>query len=210
VRAYVQSVLRRFGGDSRVVVWDLFNEPDNDYFYTTEDLPNKREVALVLLRKVFTWAREVNPGQPLTVGAWRESWGDTAKIGAIDRYALEQSDVITFHAYSDSADVAARVNALTRYGRPMLCTEYLARTYGSRIQTVLPLLASLGVGAYNWGLVSGKTQTIYDWSSWSKKQTAEPRIWHHDLLRWDGTPFDSVEIRVIREVATAKAGGRQR
>jgi hypothetical protein len=164
----------------------------------------------VLLRKVFLWAREVNPSQPLTVGAWRENWEDTMKISAVDRYALEQSDVISFHAYSDSADVAARLDALSRYGRPRFCTEYLARTHGSRIQTILPLLASRGVGAYNWGLVSGKTQTIYDWSSWSKKQTTEPRVWHHDLLRGNGTPFDSAEVRVILEVAARKVGGGQR
>jgi hypothetical protein len=203
LRPYVQGVLRRFRNDKRVQVWDLFNEPDNENkdAYGKQELPNKAEMALVLLRTVFAWAREVNPSQPLTVGVWREEdFTDAGPKTAVARMALEQSDVISFHAYNDANGVEKRINVLRRLGRPLLCTEYLARSFGNTIQAVLPLLRTNDVGAYTWGLVDGKTQTIYPWSSWTQPFTAEPPVWHHDLFRRDGKPFDEAELRVIRSV----------
>ena len=93
-----------------------------------------------------------------------------------------------------------RIAALRRHGRPMLCTEYLARSFGSTIQTVLPVLKNNRVGAYTWGLVDGKTQTIYPWSSWTKPFTAEPPVWHHDLFRRDGRVYSEEEAKVIRSL----------
>jgi Cellulase (glycosyl hydrolase family 5) len=203
LRPYIQGVLRRFRNDKRVQAWDLFNEPDNQNTdaYGKQELPNKSEMALALLRTVFAWAREVNPSQPLTVGLWREEdFTDEGPKTAVGRVALEQSDVISFHAYNDANGVEKRINVLRRHGRPLLCTEYLARSFGNTIQAVLPVLRTNNVGAYTWGLVDGKTQTIYPWSSWTKPFTAEPPVWHHDLFRKDGTPFDEAELRLIRSL----------
>jgi hypothetical protein len=203
LKPYVQGVLRRFANDRRVHAWDLFNEPDNlnADAYGKQEIPNKEEMALALTRKVFAWAREVNPSQPLTVGPWRgEDFTEKGPATPLGRYALEQSDVVTFHAYTDPSELAQRILVLRAYGRPMLCTEYLAREFGSTIQTALPLMRAADVGAYTWGLVSGKSQTIYPWSSWNKAFTAEPRVWHHDLFRRDGTPFDEAELKVIRSL----------
>ena len=207
LRPYIQGVLRRFAKDKRVHAWDLFNEPDNKNTdaYGKQELANKSEMALVLLRSVFGWARDVNPDQPLTVGLWRdEDFSDEGPKTPVARVALEQSDVISFHAYNDANGVEKRIAALRRHGRPLLCTEYLARSFGSTIQTVLPVLHAKDVGAYTWGLVAGKTQTIYPWSSWTKPFSAEPPVWHHDLFRRDGTPFDEAEVRVIRSLTTKK------
>ena len=190
--------------------WDLFNEPDNKNTdsYGKQELANKSEMALLLLRSVFGWAREVNPDQPLTVGLWRdEDFSDEGPKTPVARAALEQSDVISFHAYNDANGVEKRIAALRRHGRPLLCTEYLARSFGSTIQTVLPVLHAKDVGAYTWGLVAGKTQTIYPWSSWTKPFSAEPPVWHHDLFRRDGTPFDEAEVRVIRSLTKKKTQG---
>ena len=203
LKPYVQAVLRRFATDRRVHAWDLFNEPDNlnADAYGKQEIPNKEEMALALTRKVFAWAREVNPSQPLTVGPWRgEDFTQKGPTTPVGRYALEQSDVITFHAYTEPFELAQRIAVLRAYGRPMLCTEYLAREFGSTIQTALPLMMAAEVGAYTWGLVSGKSQTIYPWASWEKPFTAEPRIWHHDLFRGDGTPFDEAELKIIRSL----------
>jgi len=57
------------------------------------------------------------------------------------------------------------------------------------------------VGAYFWGFVAGKTQTIYPWDSWTKNYTEEPKVWFHDILRKDGTPFDAKEVSFIKKVA---------
>lgn len=207
LRPYVQGVLRRFRTDRRVQSWDLFNEPDNDNTdaYGKQELADKSEKALALLRSVFAWAREINPDQPLTVGVWRgEDFSDAGPKTAVGRVALDESDVISFHAYNDATGVEQRIGVLRRHGRPLLCTEYLARSFGNTIQAVLPVLKANNVGAYTWGLVDGKTQTIYPWSSWTKPFTAEPAVWHHDLFRKNGTPFDEAELRVIRSLTGKK------
>ena len=43
----------------------------------------------------------------------------------------------------------------------MICAEYMSRGTGSTFQASLPILQKYNIGAINWGLVSGKTQTIY-------------------------------------------------
>jgi hypothetical protein len=207
VRPFVQGVIRRFRSDKRVHAWDLFNEPDNENTdaYKQQELANKADMALLLLRSVVAWARDINPEQPLTVGLWRgEDFGDDGPKTPVARAALEASDVISFHAYNDAAGVEKRIAVLGRHGRPLLCTEYLARSFGSTIQTVLPVMKAHGVGAYTWGLVAGKSQTIYPWSSWTMPFTSEPPVWHHDLFRRDGRPFDEAEVQVIRSLTGKK------
>ena len=67
-----------------------------------------------------------------------------------------------------------------------------------------PILGNLKqdkVGAINWGLVNGKTQTIYPWSSWKTVFTGEPDLWHHDIFRADGSAYLAAEVDYIRSVA---------
>ena len=66
----------------------------------------------------------------------------------------------------------------------------------------LPIFKKEQVGCYNWGLVSGKTQTIYAWGT--KKGAPEPEIWFHDLLNKDGTPFDPNEAYLFRKLTNRK------
>lgn len=199
---YVKGVLRRYRDDRRVQVWDLFNEPDNPNAdaYGKVEIPNKAERALALLKKTFAWAREVNPSQPLTAGVWRSDWSRPERISEIEKYMLEESDVISFHSYSPLARVKRQVEALKRYGRPLLCTEYMARPAGSTFDPVLGYFKEERIAAYNWGFVSGKSQTIYPWETWKKTYTAEPKVWFHDIFRPDGTPFDEKEVAYIRKL----------
>jgi hypothetical protein len=73
----------------------------------------------------------------------------------------------------------------------------MARTIGSKFQTHIPMFHEENVGAINWGLVSGKTNTIFPWNS--PKDAPEPKVWFHDVFRKDGTPFDQEEINVIKQ-----------
>jgi len=54
------------------------------------------------------------------------------------------------------------------------------------------------VGCCNWGLVAGKTQTIYPWGSPSG--APEPKVWFHDLLSKDGTPFIAEEAKLLKNL----------
>lgn len=202
MKPYVQSVIGRFRNDKRVQVWDLFNEPDNPVpQYKDVELPNKKEMARLLLQKAFVWAREMNPTQPLTSGVWvGTSWGDPAKLNAMEKLQLEESDVISFHNYGKIEDLKQCVESLKRYNRPILCTEFMARGNGSVFDPHLGYMASQNVGAYCWGFVDGKSQTIYPWDSWKKQYTGEPSPWFHDILRRDGTPYSTNEVRYIKSV----------
>ena len=200
LEGYIKGVLKHFAQDERVLYWDLYNEPDN-VSGNGNEIENKAAYSLMLLEKVFRWAREVNPSQPLTTGIWRgdiDAWGTPAELPEIDRFMVENSDVISFHAYDGNMeDVQKKIIELKKYDRPLLCTEYLARGQGNTFQTVLPILKENNIAAINWGLVSGKTQTIYPWSSWRTKFTDEPDVWHHDIFRPDGTPYDEAEVSYI-------------
>jgi hypothetical protein len=201
LKDYVQGVIRHFRNDRRVQVWDIFNEPDNPVRqYKDVELKNKAEMALILLRKSFEWAREVNPSQPITCGVWIGTWSDPAKLTAMEKLQLEESDVISFHTYSNLDQVKKCITSLKRYNRPLLCTEYMARPQGSRFDPILGYFKEQNVAAYNWGFVDGKTQTIYPWDSWDKKYTAEPPEWFHDIFRRDGTPYKREEVEYIKSL----------
>lgn len=206
MKGYVKGVISRFAKDKRVHAWDLFNEPDNPNVsaYGKVELKNKAEVALILLKKAFAWAREVNPSQPITAGVWRGDWSGDVELELMNAFLLDESDIITFHCYANPNEMKKRVASLKQFGRPILCTEYMSRPTGSTFQNILPYLKEQNVSAYNWGCVAGKTQTIYPWASWRKKFTSEPPVWFHDIFRKDGTPYLSDEVTTIRKL-TGKA-----
>ena len=97
-----------------------------------------------------------------------------------------------------------RVEQLEIYNRPIMCTEYLARSQGSTFQAMLPLLKEKQIAAINWGFVAGKTNTIFPWASWDEDFTSAPEVWHHDILMPDKTPFDKAEIDFIKKMTSIK------
>jgi hypothetical protein len=201
LKPYVVGVISHFRDDPRVLMWDLMNEPDNENgSYKAQELPNKAEVALRLLREEWKWARSTNPSQPLTSGVWKDDWSSDDKLSAMASFQLQNSDVITFHSYDPPDEMKSRIASLRRLGRPIVCTEYMARPRGSTFAAILPLLKAERVGAYNWGFVNGKSQTIYPWDSWEKTYTGEPPVWFHDIFRKDGSPYDPKEVTLIRQL----------
>ncbi|UCF17097.1 MAG: hypothetical protein JSW59_06480, partial [Phycisphaerales bacterium] len=131
---------------------------------------------------------------PLSVGVWFEN-------RELNDYQLSASDVITFHNYGNAKSLSGQIRRLKKHGRPLICTEWLRRGH-SDVASSLPIFKKEQVGCYNWGLVSGKTQTIYAWGT--KKGAPEPKIWFHDLLRKDGTPFDPKEAYLFRQLTNRK------
>jgi hypothetical protein len=201
LQEYVTGVLTQFRNDDRVLGWDLWNEPDNPArAYRSVERTDKEELVAELLPQVFAWARAVNPRQPLTSAVWDGEWGDPDYRSTISGIQLDNADVITFHCYGEPANFESRISELAPLGRPILCTEYMARTLGSTIDTILPIAKQYNVGALNWGLVAGKTQTYFPWDSWDHSYTTIPNLWFHDLLRPDGQPFQDSEIQAIRQL----------
>jgi hypothetical protein len=199
---YVTAVLTQFRTDDRVLGWDLWNEPDNPARqYRNTERSDKEQLVANLLPQVFRWARAVDPSQPLTSGVWHGDAGDPQGRNGISDIQLANSDVVTFHSYAEPQGFDNRISELTPLGRPIICTEWLARTKGSTVDGVLPVAKRRNVGAFNWGFVAGKTQTYFPWDSWDHPYTSVPKVWFHDLVRPDGRPFQETDMKTIGMLA---------
>jgi hypothetical protein len=181
---YVTDVMTRFAHDKRILLWDLYNEPGNS---------GKRDSTMVLLQKIFQWARAVNPDQPISAGLW--NW----RYEKLNAFQALNSDVITYHSYEEPDKHLQVIQVLKAFGRPLICTEYMARLRNSRFSNILPLLKKENVGAINWGFVSGKTNTIYAWDT-PLKDGSQPIEWFHDIFFKDGTPYRQDEVELIRKL----------
>lgn len=188
LEAYVKGVVGTYANDERVLIWDVFNEPSNSGYM---------DAVVPLLKKSFEWARAANPDQPITAGWWHAH-------PLSNEVMFGNSDIITFHSYLSPGSLKSQIEQLQRdYGRPVICTEYLSRGQNSTFEGCLPIFKKYNVGAMNWGLVKGKTNTIY---SWYKKIPSgeEPSVWFHDIYRPDGSAFSPVEVNFIKSI-TGKA-----
>jgi hypothetical protein len=204
---YVKGVLGAFAKDDRVLGWDVWNEPDNSNGGRDGDLKpeTKTEIVLKLLPRVFEWARALHPTQPLTSGIWKGDWSSPEKLSPVEKIQIELSDVISFHSYDKSEEFEKRVLWLQQYHRPILCTEYMARSNGSTFQGTLPIARKYRVAAINWGLVAGKTQTYYPWDSWQHPYVDhEPAMWFHEIFHTNGRPYDEQEVTFIKEIIAGK------
>jgi len=184
LKKYVTDVLTTFKHDKRILLWDLFNEPGNS---------NKGDASLDLLSKIFTWAKTANPDQPVSSGMW--DWN----LEKLNKFQLTHSDVITYHDYEEPEKHQRVVQILKASGRPVICTEYMARLRGSTFENSMPMLKKENVGAINWGLVSGKTNTIYAWDT-PMPNGDEPKLWFHDVFKQDGTPYKQEETNLIKQL----------
>jgi len=192
---YVKALLSRFGDDRRIVLWDLYNEPGNgsagDHF-TTSGL--RENASMPLLQDVFRWAKEADPSQPVTAAPWKFE----KEFDELNRFMFENSEIVTFHCYSAPGELNERINFIRfeAKGRPMICSEYMARHRGCTFRECLPILRENGIGAVNWGLVSGKTQTVFPWKG--LMETADLSIPFHDVFHPDGTLLVPDEEQVFR------------
>ena len=191
---YVKQLMTDFADDERILLWDLYNEPGNN---------GNGDASLPLVAAIFDWAQAVRPSQPLTVGLWSDNT-------LLNSFQLLHSDVITFHNYESASRLREQIVTLKQYDRPLICTEWLRRSPGffddgvqrhtehSEVHTCLPVFKEEGVGCINWGLVAGKTNTIYAWGK--PGGDSEPPVWFHDLFRPDGMPYHDSETSLFKQL----------
>lgn len=188
LEAYVSDIVGTFADDSRILFWDMYNEPGGN---------GQNGASLPLVKKAFEWARACNPSQPLTAGIWSPGTKELEELAA---YCLNNSDIITYHNYGGPEQHRALAQALKMLNRPIVCTEYMARP-SSRFEEIMPLLKDFNIGAVNWGFVKGKTNTIYSWAQ-VIPTGEEPVIWFHDIFRPDGTPYNEDEVKLIKSLTS--------
>ena len=183
---YIKDMVGTFGRDERVVIWDLYNEP-------------AQRKCIPFVEATFRWAREVDPVQPLASVWLAEPYSDLVNLheyGPLDKpltWRYEENGKagkITFHAMGPTI-----LNA-EKAGRPVIVSEWMARDFDSKFETHLPFMKSRKVSCWSWGLVAGRTQTYLWWDG--KPGSPPPTVWHHDILRKDGTPYSEYEASTIR------------
>ena len=181
---YVKDVITTFKDDDRILLWDLYNEPGNSGKLTT---------SLPLLKSVFKWARAVNPTQPVSAGLWAWDFHELNAFQALN------SDIITYHNYEEPQWHQRVIDLLKSFGKPMICTEYMARSRNSRFANTMPMLKKQNIGALNWGLVAGKSNTIYAWDT-PLPNGEQPLEWFHDIFNKDGSPYRLDEVNLIKKL----------
>jgi hypothetical protein len=212
LEAYVTNIVGHFAQDDRILAWDVYNEMGNIFMPSMSlpddqravamaqcmaDQPAQTEAALALLHAAFGWIRAIDPIHPLTTGSWYDDHPINEQF-----YAL--SDIISFHNYENAAHLEGAIAKLKPHGRPIWCTEYLNRRKDCLFETHLPVFQREAIGAWNWGLVDGKTQTKYAWDDLAG--TGEPDPWFHDILNGDGTPYRTAEAEFIISAMAAQKG----
>jgi len=67
----------------------------------------------------------------------------------------------------------------------------------------MPILKANNIAAINWGLVAGKTNTMYAWDT-PMPGGEEPKVWFHDIFRPNGVPYDEKEVDFIKSLTEKK------
>lgn len=200
LKEFIQGVLRTYADDERILMWDIYNEPGQFGI---------GETAFKLLNLTWEWAHEIRPSQPLT----------SCLDGSIGEKNIflntENSDVITFHTY-EGDKLEPTIKRLEKLKRPLICTEYMAREFGTTFEFSLPIFKKNKVSCFNWGLVAGKSQTHFGWDTIAEikakkekqdflregDEIPEPVNWFHDIFRIDGTAYDDKEVGFIKNILT--------
>ena len=205
---WIREIIGKYREDPRIVVWDIYNEPGN----------SKRDpVTPPHLKRFFQVAREMDPKQPLTACAWRIPLDRNEPLPEVEQLACELSDIISYHSYGTyDANIQMIKRLKDDYGRPILNTEWLARSLHNTVQEMFPLFYLEKIGCYNWGFVAGKYQTYEPWNSVWERYDKDPDLdydftkWFHDLYRPSLRPYDPKEIELIRKYAALADADEER
>ena len=164
-REYLRSFLGEFRHDSRILMWDLCNEP---FYYALLPLEENaiQEIKRLEIRywqECLAEIRRISPSQPVTMGF----------AGPADQ-ALEELyrslDVISFHPYAEYWDEGflqftdAYIDVANRLEKPLLCTETCQgslndQVRGEIVRQTLDALESRSIGWLAWHLCEGKVVT---------------------------------------------------
>uniref|UniRef100_A0A914CLI6 C-type lectin domain-containing protein n=1 Tax=Acrobeloides nanus TaxID=290746 RepID=A0A914CLI6_9BILA len=190
LKPYILDVVGTFANDSRVLAWDVYNEPG----FGGSD--NRNPAQEILLQLVFEWARSANPTQPLTSPVM---FNTPAQV-----IQTNNSDVISLHIYTNAAGFEQAIKNAQQYQRPIIVTEFLARgSISSYFANILPLGKQYNVGMIAWGHVVGKTEWNMPWDSWNNGVSYveyPPTVWFQDIFRQDGEPYLREEAQIVKRL----------
>ena len=194
----VKEIVTLYKDDPRILMWDLFNEPGNS---------NRSGITIEPLKRMVKEVRAINPSQPLTIAAWCRDAKYEFSMPE-DIFAIENSDIITYHNYGTYEEHIRIIKYLKQFNRPLINTEWLARCTGNTVFDNFPLFYLENIGCYNWGFVAGKYQTYepyeahWQWYNDDKNAPIDFTKWFHDLYRPSLRPYDPRETELIKRFCT--------
>lgn len=191
----VRQIARTFRNDKRVILWDVWNEPEID----SDNTPR----IMNIIKLMAQWLREEGCTQAITSSIiWDSGIGASGGSHASERYAAEREmDIHNFHDYSAAdgfgTNIWALVSRINKYmgERPMICTEALTRVNGSGVAMSLRQFAKYKIGFYTWGLYSCDSNWDVKWGR-STYNAFEPMF--HNLFYAGGEPLDAREEEYIK------------
>ena len=141
----------------------------------------------------------------MTCGLFKVSPDKKVPLNLIEQYAIDNSDIISYHCYNCYNEHVKLIHRLKEEGRPIIITEWLGRINGNTVFDLFPLFYLEKIGCYNWGFVAGKYQTYEPWeATWQSyyngtNQDVDFTKWFHDLYRPNHRPYDPKEIELIKD-----------
>lgn len=129
------------------------------------------------------------------------------KLPEIEKWALDNSDIVSYHNYSPYADNIEIIADLKKLGRPIINSEWLARPVHNTVEEMFSLFFLEKIGCYNWGFVAGKYQTYepYNgiWDAYENNPSMDFDFtkWYHDLYRPSLHPYNPRETDLIKRFA---------
>lgn len=194
--AFVAEMVRLHKDDSRILIWDVYNEAGHS---------NRKILTIPHLKRMFETVRAEDPVQPLTACVCPRRV--PTELPEVERIAFDNSDLISYHYYHAYESHLRIIKHLKKAGRPLLNTEWLCRCFHNTVFDLFPLFAMERIGCYNWGFVAGKYQTYEPWELvWENYASGrftdvDFTKWFHDLYRPNHRPYDPKEIDLIKRVA---------
>jgi hypothetical protein len=104
------------------------------------------EKSLSLVEATFSWARDANPVQPLTIGVWTDIGSDMSKR------IMELSDIVSFHDYGarDAGEQDRNTSSFRParhlYGIPAAPERQHFRSHPANVFKAQDRVVSLGAG----------------------------------------------------------------
>lgn len=204
---YIRKVIQAFRGDDRIILWDIWNEPEYDD-------EGKCLQQMSWIKKMVVWCRQEGCTQPITCSIiWDASINEA---NASNKTVLRQvrneteamMDLHNYHDYYVSEDhnsnTSVMVNRLKAISdRPLVCTECLARVTGATIPRTLSEFSKYHINFYVWGLYACDHNWEVKWGR-STYYAWEPMF--HNMLYADGEAYNPTELSWIKNFKFAGKG----
>lgn len=198
LEATVRTVVRHFRNDERIVLWDIWNEPNMNDANTAE--------IMSWIAKMVQWCREEGCTQPITssivyLGGVANNTAADTELRLLREKTESMMDIHNYHDYEcqdgfnqDTPTMVERFRKLDN--RPMVCTECMCRTNGSTYSRTLVDFARYNISFYTWGLYACDPNWEVKWDR-SAFYNWEPMF--HNALYMDGEPYDEKELQWVMD-----------